>query len=81
MRKYIIGWILNVFVTFGAFFCSCLAIGLIIGMIYGMTGNKDIPTEEQFANNGLFGLFCFMSLLGSNFFGYYLTVKKYIVNQ
>ena len=81
MKKLIVGWVLNVLLTIGLFFCTCFAIGIIIGIGYGISGNNSIPTEEEFANNALFGFFCFCSLIGANFVGYYITVKKYILSE
>ena len=81
MKKLIIGWVLNVLITIGVFFCICFAVGLIIGIGSGIAGNNNIPTEEEFANDALFGIFCFFSLIGSNFAGYYFTVKKYILSE
>ena len=83
MKKYIVGWILNALVTIGTFFCSCIVLGLIIGFYYRATGAgvESLPSDQELANDGLFGVFCFLVLLGSNFFGYYITVKKYVNNE
>lgn len=81
MKKLIIGWVLNVLITIGVFFCACFAVGLIIGFVLAVSGNNNIPTEEEFANDALFGIFCFFSLIGANFAGYYFTVKKYILSE
>ena len=76
MKKIIIGWVLHVVITVAIFFFCCGTLGMFIGMAYGMSGNENIPTEEELTSNALFGVFCFTSILGANFFSYYITIKK-----
>ena len=76
MKKYLIGWILHVIITVAIFFFCCGMLGMFIGVAYEMSGNENILTEEELTNNTLFGIFCFTSILGANFFSYYITIKK-----
>ena len=76
MKKYLIGWILHVIITVAVFSFLCGLLGMIIGISYGISGNENVLTEAELINNTSFGVFCFVSMLGANFFSYYITVKK-----
>ena len=76
MKKYLIGWILHIIITAAVFSFLCGLLGMIIGISYGISGKENFPTEAELTNNTLFGVFCFISMLGANFFSYYITIKK-----